>query len=361
MSQELEKLKEDLFINEKNIDIVKKYDVFKNWKKEKEPYMKGIPMMFMTSTRMNLSTINTNRDSYFALMSVNMPEILRTLSNHYTITDAPTISTSDGIIGNFLNNIVRNNAWQQNQGIYAMENPQGVYLNPYSSSPFMKLLNNAFLGLDGKDLSAKTTDVGESFYGYKQTLSGPYIDSVVGDIVTVRYAETKNLPIIHLHKLWMEYRENVGRGLFLPYNDVRDNNEIDFVSSIFYFVLDRDMETILYYSKYTGVVPISNPYSALTSSIGSMNEIPDIAIDYSYSYKEDLNPQILMDFNLLCNYEYNDLSGDKNTSKYVSIPNRADYEYDPEYDKLYDSPLITKERTNGDSITPKYKFKLIFQ
>lgn len=350
------------FSDETNIDIIKKYDLFKLWQKEKSPYMKGVPVAFITSTRMNLSVVNSNKDSYFSLMSINMPEVYGSLSSHPTTTDAPTISTSDGILGTILNTVIKakNSITGDNNGSGGM----GSYLNPYSGSPFIRLLSNSFLGLEGKDLSAKTTDIGETFYGYKQTLSGPTIDSIVGDIVTVRYAEEKNLPIIKLHKLWMDYRENVGRGFFIPYEDVRANNEIDFVSSLYYFVLDRDFETILYYSKYTGIVPISNPYSALSASYGSTTEVPDISIDYVYSYKEDLDPRILIDFNMLAqNTSYEKLSGTTNLSSLTNIPNSSDYSsYDPTNKKFYDNPLIVKEKTSGgDSLTPNYRFKLIYK
>ena len=143
-----------------------------------------------------------------------------------------------------------------------------------------------------------------------------------------------------------------------------EKDEIDFVSSLYYFILDRDFETILYYSKYTGIVPISNPYSALSSSYGSTAEIPDVAIDYAYSYKEDLDPRILIDFNMLAqNTSYEKLSGTANLASLTNIPNSSEYsDYDPMNKKFYDNPLIVKEKTSGgDSLTPKYRFKLIYK
>lgn len=345
------------FINENNIDITSKYDVHKSFQRTREPYMKGIPVAFITTTRMNLSVVNSNRDNFFSEMSVNMPEIYGSLSSHPTTSDAPIIDTSwNGICGNVLNSVIK---WKG--GTKAEDG----YLNPFNGySPFIPILSNCFLGLDGKDAAAKTTEIGETFYGYKQTISGPMIDSITGDVVTVKYNELKYLPIVKLHKLWMEYRENVGRGLFIPYEDVRANFEIDFASTLYYFVLDVDFQTILYYSRYVGIVPISNPYSALTSNYTDSNarEIPDIAIDYVYSYKQDLNPEILVDFNRISTCQYSKLDGASNLGQEITIPFANSYKYDYSEIKAFNNPVIVKEKINGrDTVTPRFKFKLYYE
>lgn len=321
------------FYATEDIDLIDKFDIHKLAVRQKDPYMKGKPYMFMTTPKLNLCKENNSRDSYFEYMKTNYPKLMGSLTYD---------ATSEFC----------------------------------TASPFIKLLSNNFIGLDGKDLAAKTTDVGETFYGYKQTLSGPYIDSIVGDMINVRYVDTKFLPVIQLHKLWMDYREHVGRGLMSPTQETINTGEYDFLSSLYYFVTDFDGSTILYYARYTGIVPVSNPYSALISNYREAHDIPDISVEYAYSYKEDMNPDILMSFNKLVKYSPNELTNVENSTKQVNIPIEGDIKtliqptsveehesFAKEwYRTIYSLPLIVKSKTNpnADSIDPKTKFKLIF-
>ena len=323
----------DIFYGNKDIDLIKNFDIHKFAVREKDPYIKGKPFMFITTPKLNFSDANVNQETYFAHMKQNFPKLMGCLT------------------------------YDSNGGLA-------------TSSPFIRLLSNNFIGLDGKDLVAKTTDIGETFYGYKQTISGPYIDSVVGDMINVRYVENKYLPITHLHKLWMDYREHVGRGRMVPTEATIEKGEIDFLSTLYYFVTDFDGETILYYARYTGIVPVSNPYSSLVSNYRESRDIPDLSIEYAYSYKEDMNPDILLSFNKLSNYTPSELENVENQTKSKHIPsadevNRLIQPSSIEqheafakewYRTDYTLPIIavTKKDNNVDSIDPKAKYKLVF-
>lgn len=309
--------------SDKNIDIFKKYDIYKYWQQQQDPYIKGIPVAFFTTPMMNFSATNYNRDTYFSFMQTNYPDLYGSLS--------------------------------------AID-PTGSGSYSPSGSPFIKVLSNTFKGLDGKDFSAKTIDIGETFYGYKQTLPGPNIDSVVGDTVNIKFTDQKNMPIINLHKLWMEYIEYVSRGFFVPYDAIREKNEIDFVTTIYYFVLDFDFQTILYFSRYVGAAPILTPLASLTSSIGEGRDIPILSFDYSYSLKQDLTPDILIDFNRIVQNTYVNLRGSTNLSASYTIPNESDYPMSDIENSEYSSPVICK-RTNVNSggLTPKTVFMLKYK
>lgn len=236
------------------IDIINKYNAYKKFGEGMDPIVKGIPFLFFTTPRLNMSDVNLSRDTFFYYLNDSEPEILKMLSYGYR---------ADG---------------------------------NSSSSPFIKLLTNTFETFNTKDTVARTKEVGETFYGMKQMLPGSIVDSITGDDLSIRYKDYKNLPILKLHKAWFDYIEHVRRGKFAPSLEAITKRYIDYVSSIYYFLLDFDGETILYYCKYTGVAPISVPYSAFNIDVGT-HDILEYDINYVYSFKEDMNPSILIDFN----------------------------------------------------------------
>ena len=303
-----------------NINTATQYDVFRYWEQNSDPYTKGIPIGFFTTPAMNFTETNSNMDSYFAFIKETYPDLYSSLS----CMGGSGCSTS---------------------------------------SPFIKLLHNHMIGLSGgKDASMKTIDVGETYYGYKQTLPGPIIDSIVGDTFSVKFKNEKNLWVIHMIKLWMEYIENVTRGMFIPFEDMVTYGEIDYVSSFYYFVLDYDLSTILYFSRYTGVAPILNPYSALVSTGPKDNDITEIEVEFAYSYKEDLNPEILIDFNKLSQNEYTKLRGNTNTSASFTIP-AYNHDMDGDFDSIKTgNPVICRKTiTNAAGLEPKIRYKLFYQ
>lgn len=305
--------------SEANIDIVTQYDKYRYWHQSYDPYVKGIPVAFFTTTVMNFSKENANRSPYFSYMV-----------NAYT-------------------------------HLYCSLSCMGSY--GACTSPFMKLFHNSFEGLSGKDLTMKTLEIGEGFYGYKQVLPGPMVDSLTGDTFTAKFRTEKNLAIVRAVKLWMDYIENVSRGIFVPYSEVVEWGELDYVSSLYYFVLDFDLETILYYSRYTGVAPISNPYSALISDDTTNRDIPTVEVEFTYCAKQDLEPEILIDFNKISQNEYSKLRGDSNTSGTYEIPlyNTKGYTGSVEESIFKGNPCITrKTKSNKDPIGPDTVYKLTY-
>lgn len=300
-----------------HIDITKEYDVYrKSSPQDHDVFVKGIPYMFITTPKLNLGSINVNRDNFLAYMSVAEPQIFKSLT-----------------------------------------------ANGKTVSPFIKILTNSFKGIDGKDLASRTLDVGESFYGYKQTLPISIVDSLVGDTLTIKYEEYKHLPIVKLHKLWVEYTEKVRRGYFSPTQDALNKRYLDYVSSIYYFVLDFDGETILYYAKYTGAAPISVPYSELVTD-GTDHDIPDIGVEYSYSFKEDLDPAILMDFNKVSLLDNEGLKYKVDQPNVGYIPYMTNdilpYNFTEEQIKFSNVIVIKTDPYDTSSLHPKHRFKLKF-
>lgn len=220
--------------------------------------VKGIPHIFFTTPMMNMSKENCDRNSSLLWISKSQPNVLSALSYG-------SGSTSDKF---------------------------------FTTSPFIKLLSNTALSFEPKDSVSKTKEVGETFYGYKLTLPSADVDSLVGDEISIKYRDIAGLPVLNLHKAWYDYHNGVRRGYIVPNRQAITNHYIDYTSSIFYFLTDMDGQTIRYWCKLTGVAPLNVPYSAFSSDWQN-RDIIEYSIQYVYSFKEDMDPDIFLDFNKL--------------------------------------------------------------
>lgn len=167
-----------------------------------------------------------------------------------------------------------------------------------SNNNFINILTNLAENFDTKDVQMRTTEIGENFYGYKMSVPSTFIDSVTPDSFSINYTETSDLRITYLHKVWMDYMQAVKLGTISPKEIYRKNKIIDYMSSVYFFLCGEDGQSIKYFSKLTGVYPTNVPYSGLSWQLGQ-GGLKRMSVIYQYSFKEDLDPQILMDFNML--------------------------------------------------------------
>lgn len=246
------------------INIYNNYNPFR-LRENVEPFMGGLPVIFVTTPSMNI---------------FGNGDVLDTLANANPLFSY--LADTDTFI---LNQLQYNGT------------------GGGTKSPFIKILTNRFKGLMLKDFNMKTTEAYETSYGWKQILPSSINDNFTAESsLNISFAETKNLDITKIFYAWMCYIEAVRYGLHEPSQITRDNRMLDYTTSIYFFVLDFDMRTILYFCKYTGVYPVNVPLSNLVmSDITSRNAI-DCSITFTYQYKEELNPQIIYDFNSVSNY-----------------------------------------------------------
>ena len=252
-----EKLRKEIIKNE-NVDHVNYFNPLRFSQKE-DPLIKGLPIIFITTPTLNLNKINLSRTGFFRYMRDCEPNLIKLLNFG---------GSSDGeILG--------------------------------TGSPFIKILTNQFENISFGGVSMRTKEMNETFYGFKQMFPSAMIDSITANTISIEYSEDKNLNVLKLHKAWTDYIEYARRGIIRPSEITQIRRTIDFSSSIYYFLLDFDFQTILYYSKYTGCSPINVPYDALASSVSGGKDIVRVGIEYAYGYKEDMNPDILYDFNIV--------------------------------------------------------------
>lgn len=180
-----------------------------------------------------------------------------------------------------------------------------VLRNLKGGSGFIPFVTNFMQNFETQDIVTETFTANDTFKGYKLTLPGSNVESHVSGTFSLTFNETRNMEITVFHKVWSDYIEAVRRGSIVASADAirrfnKDNSinkgYIEYMNSAYYFLLEPDGKTIKYYAKYTGVFPTNVPYSAFGWEMGN-NGAKKVTINYQYNFKEDMNPEILKEFN----------------------------------------------------------------
>lgn len=165
---------------------------------------------------------------------------------------------------------------------------------------FMKIISNRCSSLPASSTQLATLDYGETWNKYKIVLGTNSKDSKISGNFELALREDHNLTLIKLHKLWMDYIENVFMGRVVSnYANTDDEKCIDYLASVYTFSLKPDGRTIQHWSKYTGVFPTKVPYEIFASEDGDYTNHGKVHFEYQFAYKEDMDVAILRDFNLL--------------------------------------------------------------
>lgn len=169
---------------------------------------------------------------------------------------------------------------------------------PYSGThDFIPLITNAVTSMDVADSSIETKEYGETLTGWKIVYGDNLIKSQTAGTFTMGFTEDNKLSISFLHYIWLKYIDGVARGIFRPKDMYMDMKIIDYASSVYYFLTDQSGEDLLFWTKYYGVFPTNYPSSVFGFNGGTPLKLPEINIQYAYSFKEDMNPLALAEFN----------------------------------------------------------------
>lgn len=191
---------------------------------------------------------------------------------------------------------------------YIYENQPNVikYLTKYASPKhqFNPMISNNPKSFEISDEYIKTVEAGETYTGYKVFYGRNDIESKAAGEISINYIDDRNLDIYKMHKVWVDYISKVYRGEFSPKIKYKHNKTLDYAVAVYYFLLAQDGETILFWSKFTGVFPTNTSSSTFSWDKDTMTKMPEISIKYVYSFKRDLDPAHLAEFNTLSS-EYN--------------------------------------------------------
>lgn len=178
---------------------------------------------------------------------------------------------------------------------------------------FNMLLSNQISALTVSDEELGQIRHGRSWNEHEMQYGDSYTGRTAGTL-SCTFTETSDFAVLNLIKLWMTYIDNVSRGAWSPsYNltyisektrglDITPTQShvydraLDYAASIYMFKVGPDGEDVLYWTKYYGVFPINSAASSLNWENG-IGETPKLSINFAYSYKRDMNPMSLVEFN----------------------------------------------------------------
>ena len=179
------------------------------------------------------------------------------------------------------------------------------------SDNFNLLLSQQVSSFDIKDETIATDDVGKSWNEHNIAYGSGFTGKQAGEF-TCSFVETQDLSVINLIRLWLIYIDNVSNGAWSPsYNlygtGINKNNSrgshvymkaLDYACSAYVFKCGPDGEDVLYWTKYYGVFPTNTGVNSLSWEAGTpTGESPKPSITFRYSFKKDMSPISLIEFN----------------------------------------------------------------
>ena len=211
---------------------------------------------------------------------------------------------------------------------------------------FMMFLSNKARSFQLSDEYINYDTYGKGYTGHKIAYGKTNVESKTAGDFTISYVDDRDLHVFHIHKLWADYISNVFQGIFNPKTEYITGRILDYVSDVYYILTAEDGETIIFWSKYYGVFPVTIPSAQYSWSAGNVLSNPEFDIKYQYSFKEDYNPLSLIEFNIN--------SGNKNY-EYVPVISKESYTTNTTW---VGAPFI--ETFNNETFAP-YTHKLRFR
>lgn len=167
-----------------------------------------------------------------------------------------------------------------------------------SSTLFLPIFTNLSKAFNPIDTTLDAVQAYQTREGFNLTIPTNTTPSEASGSITLNVSETDNLDFTKMLSIWVKYIRNITNGTFSANPNMIKQNMLDYTSSIYYFFTGPDGKTLKYWSRYTGCYPYIIPYGNLIYMKGSVDS-NNIDIPFYYTLKEDMNPRILEDFNML--------------------------------------------------------------
>jgi hypothetical protein len=178
---------------------------------------------------------------------------------------------------------------------------EGAYDNQNLDNFNHLLQNQVISNLDIPGLSSEMIDTPTNVNGVGYSYRGTSEASDDNPEFSLEFRDTRWLDTYYFFKAYEEYETLKHHGLITPYSGFAENKILYDAFSIYKFLVDEDMETILYYGKMYGVVPKSLPRDVFSSP--NFDNGLSYSIDFKAAFYEDMRPEIISDFNNL-SYPY---------------------------------------------------------
>lgn len=175
-----------------------------------------------------------------------------------------------------------------------------------SGDPFNHLLENCVSS--NLEIPGLTTDMIETpsnMYGVNLQYHGSAEASNDSFDFSLEFNDTKSLDLYHFFKAYEEYQIIKHHGQVAPYYDYIINKILYDKYSIYKFLVDEDLETIIYYAKFYGVTSKNLPRDVFSNT--QFDGGITYNIEFNAAFFEDMNPMIIKEFNNLSRNFYNAL------------------------------------------------------
>lgn len=159
------------------------------------------------------------------------------------------------------------------------------------------LQNQVISNLEIPGLTAETIETPTNMYGVGFSYRGSSEASDDSFDFSLEFKDTKWLDVYYFFKTYEEYETLKHHGTIAPYRKYIENKVIHDQFSIYKFLVDEDMESIIYYSKFTGVMPKSLPRDVFSSA--KFDNGISYSVDFRAAFFDDMKPEILNDFNYI--------------------------------------------------------------
>lgn len=161
------------------------------------------------------------------------------------------------------------------------------------------ILSNMCEGIDIVDESVDVFETGETFTGYKTAYAKSNVKSMSSNQITLKFREVFDLSITKLMQGWVRYESCVYRGELVPKSEYIWKKIIDYCCNVYYFLLDPDMETIRFWSKYYGAFPVNVSKSMFNGDMSLATSIStsEVSTTFQYYKKKDFDVTSLIEFN----------------------------------------------------------------
>lgn len=171
-------------------------------------------------------------------------------------------------------------------------------------SPFANLLTNTVNSkLDLQDIDIDKLETAKNIAG--TGLEYPLATTSSSNLYSfnLEFEDTKFLDVYMFFRIWYEYELLKSDGLVSPPNDSYIINKIIHDQmAVYKFIVGEDGETIIHWTKLWGVYPTSIPRSAFSDMQDGPTKIP---VSFNCQWVEDMDPNILSDFNALVKEQLN--------------------------------------------------------
>ena len=158
-------------------------------------------------------------------------------------------------------------------------------------------LSNAARSMEVSDELIDTQEIGETILGFKMIYGKSIHKSMTAGSLNIHFRDDKTLTVYNMISAWVKYISDVYHGVHVPKARYIRDKQLDYASSIYYFVVGEDGETIIYGMKYYGVFPINIPSSNFSKSDNTMIDDVTYNIQFAYSFKDPINILTLAELN----------------------------------------------------------------